>query len=695
MEEVPVEKLNILRDALMSKVISQLDGALNPKPAYNSGVYFEHSRFCEDCIDKVSAAIKDGLRIKRSVVSREKEDKMEEAITSTCPSEKEEDAITRENARLVAKTLLYKLNLRVNDHVSLEFFNREGMKMCLERDSLGGLPYEVARVVDRYGYDGKYAISEKLLGQHTYAATKSTGIIYDEHDQKPIIKLSDHSGLTIGEVLSKATGNGQCSCMQSERFKNNERKNVEELVKLTKSLRYNRTPYNGYDTEVFKKIDYFCGRGDEDDENWSVSSSEDDFDSGSKEKEEPVADDMKCRIVNDDFRPSRSFKAESERGDAPPLCLSICRHLDGKSCPFNVENKRKIFNAVNFVKEEREEEKGDGRVVVPIDGEQHRIEICTTDIPSFAIGSSIYEVLVYDHDPSPSAPVSSSSPVGHGLKTIVAAEVSECKDEQEGTRMSEVTSVLCDQIFAKPCAKAYLTVTTAAVPWPGILKTPPMSDVSSEGKYGSYMSFVVPLPCSYGGRRLNDATNGWRSKVYSNYVEDFVNRAIRPLPKSRLLDLSGCNWNFPTLYDTHHQLKVFGSVLRSECGDLDPSPLEYKASTSLCSRDAVEAQSALLKLRRLLDTCKKDLDTFTGGPYREATITMKNLASEIEHMEQNSEHHEEYTGAKALLEKQFEEQKKCVVFMSELATKQNNFKLQLERQLNNLTFLCTSFITGF
>ncbi|KAK8407557.1 hypothetical protein O3P69_002248 [Scylla paramamosain] len=122
--------------------------------------------------------------------------------------------------------------------------------------------------------------------------------------------------------------------------------------------------------------------------------------------------------------------------------------------------------------------------------------------------------------------------------------------------MSDVTSVLCDQIFAKPCAKAYLIVMTVAVPWPYILKTP-MSNVNSEKK--------------------------------------------------------------------------------SECGDLDPSSLEYKASTSLCSRDAIEAQYDFSKLRRLLDTSKKDLNTFTNGPYREATVSMKNITSEIEQMEKNAE----------------------------------------------------------
>lgn len=144
-----------------------------------------------------------------------------------------------------------------------------------------------------------------------------------------------------------------------------------------------------------------------------------------------------------------------------------------------------------------------------IDGERHKIELYTTNIPSFAIGSSLYEALAYDHDPLTAASVSSSNKnapddvkYDHAMKVDMTVEaVSEWEDEEEGTRMSDVASVLCGQIFAKPCAKAYLTVTTAAVPWPRILKTPPMSNVNSEGKYGSFRSFVVPLPCSYGGRR--------------------------------------------------------------------------------------------------------------------------------------------------------------------------------------------------
>lgn len=128
--EVPVEKLNILRDTMMSSVISQLDGELNPRPAYNSGVYFEHRRFCEDCLDKVTTAIMDGLRKERKDDDKQhkkekedapvpivpieeekeeekegkKEDEDDDSITnvSSCPSEEEEDVITPDNARLVA-----------------------------------------------------------------------------------------------------------------------------------------------------------------------------------------------------------------------------------------------------------------------------------------------------------------------------------------------------------------------------------------------------------------------------------------------------------------------------------------------------------------------------------------------------------------------------------------------------------------
>ena len=663
--QAPVEKLNILRDALMSKVISQLDGELNPRPAYNSsGVYFEHSRFCENCLDKVITAILDGLR------------------KDTAPAEKdgnvlsEENVITPDNARLAAKAFLDKLNLRVNDHVSLEFFNRQGMKKCLESDVFGGLPYEVARVVDHYGHDGKHAISEKLLGQHAYAATRSTGIVYDEKNQDPITKFSDHSGLTVGEVLSSAIGNKRCSCMQSEKFKDNERKDVEELANLVKDAEYNTTPYNGYTTVAFNKTEYFSDAEVDDEDEGSIFNSDSEEDSDSEE-EEPTADGTKCRIVNDNYRPSRSVKAKSERGDAPPLCLSICRHFDGNDCPFNAENKRKIFNAINFIKQKEGE-------VAFINGDRHKMELCT--FPSFAIGSSVYEVLVYDHDPLTAASVSSSNKnapddvkYDHATNMIRAVETVSKWDEG----MSDVAGALCDQIFAKPCAKAYLTVTTAAVPWPCILKTPPMSDVNSEGKYGSFRSFVVPLPCSYGGRRLNDSTNGWRSRIYTNFVEDFVKRSVRPIPKGRLLDLSERTWSFTTRNVTHHQLKVFGSVLRSECGDMDASPLEYK--TSLCSRDAIEAQSDFSKLRRLLDVCNKDLDTFTDGPYREATIRMTNIIASENETEQEEDVRNE----------QFEEQHRRVVLLSELATKQNNFKLQLERQLNNLSYLCASFVPGF
>ncbi|KAK8373887.1 hypothetical protein O3P69_020962 [Scylla paramamosain] len=101
-----------------------------------------------------------------------------------------------------------------------------------------------------------------------YAATRSTGIVYDENDQKPITKLSDHSGLTIGEVFSSAIGNKRCSCMRSESFKNSERKDAEELANLANDAEYNTTPYNGYNIVRFNKIEY--SRVDEDDEDGSV-----------------------------------------------------------------------------------------------------------------------------------------------------------------------------------------------------------------------------------------------------------------------------------------------------------------------------------------------------------------------------------------------------------------------------------------
>ena len=769
-KEVTVDQLKIFRDTMMSKVISELDGELNPRPAYNSEFYFEHGRFCEDCLDKVTTAIMDGLRkgddkhhekedapaapvvpIEEEEKGKEEDDDGDEGNVSSCrlKKEKEEDVITPDNARLVARVFLNKINFRVNDHVSLEFFNREGMKKCLDRDLFGGLPYEVARVVDRYGHDGKYAIVEKLLGQHAHAATRSTGIVYDENDQEPIIKLSDHSGLTVGEVLSSAIGDKRCSCMQSESFNISERKDVEELANLAKGANYNTTPYNGYEIVQYNKIEYSSSRvDDEDDEDGPVFSLEEEDDSDSKDEEEeeeeeeesasdrrivkngdssssrsgeaesedgsvfysdsdsePAADDVKRRIVNDDFRPCRSVKAESERGDAPPLCLSICRHFDRNNCPFDAENKRKIFNAINFVKQELEGEEGDGGVVALIDGERYEIELCTTNIPSFAIGSSVYEVLVYDHDPSTAVSVSSSNKnapddvkYDHAMNVIkIAQAVSEWEDEEEGgsSRMSDVASVLCDQIFAKPCAKAYLTVTTAAVPRPCTLKAPPMSDVISEGKYGSFRSFVVPLSCSYGGRRLNDSTNGWRSIMYSNFVTDFVEKSVRPVPRGRLFNLSGSTWEFPTRDITHHQLKVFGSVLRSECGDLDPSPLEYKASSAPCSRDIVEAQSDFSKLRRLLDTCLEKLDTFTDGPFRETVDRMEKIASE---MEQEMEKNKEDANVAVLLEtlqEQYKEQLRRVFVMSELANREDNFTLQLRRQLKNLSYLCACFVPGF
>ena len=151
----------------------------------------------------MATAIMIGLKERKK---SDKQHKKERNAPVSNVSTEEEDVITHENAISAAITFLRKLGIRVNDSVSLEIFNREGMKRCLKEDVFGGLPYEVARLVDNYGQNGRYAICKKLLGQHAHAATRSTGIVYDENNQESIIKLSDHSGLTIGEVLGTAIG---------------------------------------------------------------------------------------------------------------------------------------------------------------------------------------------------------------------------------------------------------------------------------------------------------------------------------------------------------------------------------------------------------------------------------------------------------------------------------------------------------
>ncbi|KAK3884963.1 hypothetical protein Pcinc_010806 [Petrolisthes cinctipes] len=113
-----IDRLNSLRNNIMVTVIEKIDGEINTHPAYNCDVYFNHSRFCTECLNKVKEAI-----IKESM--------------------SDEDAVR------AATSFLKELNLMVNDHVSLEMINRKGMEQCLAQDAFGGFPHEFARVVDR------------------------------------------------------------------------------------------------------------------------------------------------------------------------------------------------------------------------------------------------------------------------------------------------------------------------------------------------------------------------------------------------------------------------------------------------------------------------------------------------------------------------------------------------------------------
>ena len=74
---------------------------------------------------------------------------------------------------------------------------------------------------------------------------------------------------------------------------------------------------------------------------------------------------------------------------------------------------------------------------------------------------------------------------------------------------------------------------------------------------------------------------------------------------------------------------------------------------------------------------------------------MEKIASE---MEQEMEKNKEDANVAVLLEtlqEQYKEQLRRVFVMSELANREDNFTLQLKRQLKNLSYLCACFVPGF
>ncbi|KAK3874366.1 hypothetical protein Pcinc_020662 [Petrolisthes cinctipes] len=405
-------------------------------------------------------------------------------------------------------------------------------------------------------------------------------------------------------------------------------------------------------------------------------------DSSSSEEKETHREFFK-RTLDNSYRPSVGDMVEDRAGNAP-LCLSLCRHAKG--CAFDTDNKAKIANAVDFVLVDNAD-----LANVTIDGKEHAIHIDGSCIPSFCLSSTVYEVRAYDIPLTDSWGESLSKTTNFDETATEEHQVNVQKviDQVHGwcgskdatgksSVLVNVASTFCSQAFARPCAKAYLSVTTTASPWPCVLRTPPKSDVTRCTETGDFVSFVVPLPFSYsGGRRENEPSVGWRSRLYTGFVEDYFQRSVKPEPKGRVFDNTHKTWSFFTRNKEEGQIRLYGSVIRNDFGDLDVSPLVYDNKSEQSKPMVIAAQSDFAKLRRMLDMRAKELDSFMNGDFKD---TVQNAIREKPKEELSDKLREYYVAA---------------VLASEKSLKHENFNRQLERKLDNMAFVCASFIPGF
>ncbi|KAK3884962.1 hypothetical protein Pcinc_010805 [Petrolisthes cinctipes] len=481
--------------------------------------------------------------------------------------------------------------------------------------------------------------------------------------------------------------------MRSEKAERNEEEDVKELVEIATKSGFNRTPNNGYDPVLYNKIAFMSMDDDKDDEEeedyadsvvfLSIDDDKDyeeedvyadsfvrDGDSGSEsesETEDEGGDDSSSseekethreffkRTLDNSYRPSVGDMVEDRAGNAP-LCLSLCRHAKG--CAFDTDNKAKIANAVDFVLVDNAD-----LTNMTIDGKEHAIHIDGSCISSFCLSSTVYEVRAYDIPLTDSWGESLSKTTNFDETAMEEHQVNVQKvvDQVHGwcgskdaagesSILVNVASTFCSQAFARPCAKAYLAVTTTASPWPCVLRTPSKSDMTRCTETGDFVSFVVPLPFSYSRGRQ---------------------------PKGRVFDNTHKTWSFFTRNKEEGQIRLYGSVIRSDFGDLDVSPLVYDNKSEQSKPMVIAAQSDFAKLRRMLDMRAKELDSFMNGDFK---YTVQNAIKEKPKEELSDKLREYYVAA---------------VLASEKSLKHENFNRQLERKLDNMAFVCASFIPGF
>lgn len=684
-----IRQLNARRDMFLKNVSSGLNsGEVNPKPSNNCNVSFKYNNFCVKCVDKMAEGIK------RHGVS-------------------DKDAVE------ASKIFLRELNMSVSDHVSLEVFNRKGTKACIENDMFGGFPYEVSRIVDRTKATEGISVCENLLGEHAYSATMSTGIIYDDETQSDAVRYSDHSNVSIGSKLRKAIGHSTngCSCMKTDEMRQIEKDDVEDLEHIASDSAYNRTADNGHDLVIYKQSMFDSNDDESESEDESEATTSDSETEGEDNDTEGETDSspepQRCSALYK--RPSavESIFDEISRGSEVRLCLSICRH-NVADCTFNEANLAKIYNSVELVAEDDKEEKTNLAPILKteIDGKTYNIAVKTSHSPSFCLGSSVFEVRAYSDEPLVVS-------IGIGVPGFNEEEMEDHQDQIQiavakakamvagngNHPLVDMASSMCDQVFAKPLGKAYLTVTTSATPWPCMLKTPPRSDVNVITDEGEYESFVVPLPFSYRGNYTNGQSVAWRSKMYSRYVSDRLGVSIRPVTNRRLVEKNNTDksWSFSSRNFSDMYIKLYGSVIKSGLGDLDEPSLYFDNSHSASECLTVTAQSDFSEVMMRVEKTSRDLNSFSDNVLRDTFEYVDTLAASTNELlnsgEGVGEEDEKTKEAKKVMAEErankFDECLKTSAFICEQSLKHENFKDQLTRQVNKMGMMCSKYVPGF
>lgn len=754
-QAISTEELTTFSNGVMGHIIDLYKLKVNPRSEALTNVKNAHRHFCQGCVEKVAASIIEGL-------------------------EASQKNISKNDATIAAVQFLRKINLRVADNVSIELFNKNGMKETMKNNVFGGLPASIISCVQKV--TGEPDILENTLGQEIFPGLLATGVVYDTEEQHAGDMLSDHCGTTIGKLLEKSVERGPCSCMWSEEGKEvfeEDCKNVSRIISDTEEFEVscdgiqhvfleidedgisfsdkkatskaalvtnpapetcdkldasdNTEGKSGFgskekgtadaavvasskieedsdcgvddssvsraeesDSESEGEEDCGCGVDDSEEESDNGSEDEEDSDCGvddasfnSEEKSDYGTDEdekelhRRIHTENHHFRPSYIPREFIEDFRNTRLCLSLCKHLD-IGCHIDSANKKSIFKCIVFLDKnandkitipQDDETAEESDVLVKINGEEHKITFDSHSQPSFSLGTTLYELFAYEMNNG--GEVYFGDEWAEQEKTIKAMEEDYRYDQaikQGLTKAAAIASnAFCGHKFSKPCGKLYMAINTTATPWPCVIRTPPVSEISRDSCYGSFTSFTIPLPSTFTGRS-DSPSKEWRSILYSNLALDKLEASFEPQTRRMIDTKRSQQWSFtPRVSDT--TVKVLGSVIKNHTsGDKAnrSTGLLYcptSASVSLCTnRFGVEARYDYALLLKLMSSVKTSLSKYMAEKCRPEMFAV---------LKKN----------KKMTDKTKE--------LSATVFRYNNYISKLDSQLSNMSVLCTKYVKDF